>query len=236
MTDDFDDDALRDAIGSRTGGSVDLGSARTAVIGRARRVRTIRTVAIGGTAVLLLVAGLLVIPNGQDRTGTPADQPDAPAPTRSTVPTTTDAPVGTSTTTISPPSTSSTGAPITAATPSSAPLGVPASTSPQPITDPAAVTPPSTTSPTTAPTAPTTSSAPVVADPPFTRRYDSPGGSITVDWSGSALSLVSVDANAGYTSEIEDQSVSRIRVRFRGDADVRIEVRVRDGRVESTVS
>jgi cytoskeletal protein RodZ len=226
MTDDFDDDALRGAIGSRTGGSVDLGSARTAVIGRARRVRTVRTVAIGGTAVLLLVAGLLVIPNGQDRTGTPADQPDAPAPT---TPTTTEAPSATtSTTTISPPSTSS--------TPSSVPIAVPASTSPQPTTVPATVPPPSTTSPSTTPNVPTTSSAPIVADPPFTQRYDSSGGSITVNWNGLALSLVSVDATTGYQSEIEDQSASRIRVRFRGDTDVRIEVRVRDGRVESTVS
>ena len=227
MTDDFDDD-LRAAIGSRSGGSVDTGTARAAVMARARRVRTLRAAAIGSTAVLLLVAGLLVIPDGRDTAGTPADQPDSP-PLTTPTPTTESASAATSTTT-EPQITTSTNGPIS----STVTPDAPASTAPQATTAPAPVTSPSTAP--TAPTVPTTSSAAVVADPPFTRRYDSRGGSITVDWNGSALSLVSVDANAGYESEIEDRSATRIRVRFRGDVDVRIEVRVRDGSVESTVS
>ena len=57
-----------------------------------------------------------------------------------------------------------------------------------------------------------------------------------MDWNGAALTLVSVDPANGYSAEIEEQSTARIRVRFRGDDDRRIEVRVRDGRVEHSIS
>jgi hypothetical protein len=49
--------------------------------------------------------------------------------------------------------------------------------------------------------------------------------------------LVSVSPNAGFVSEIEDESSSRIRVRSRSDVDdSQIEVRACDGRVEPDVS
>jgi hypothetical protein len=105
-----------------------------------------------------------------------------------------------------------------------------------PVTDPSSTTAPS-VAPTTT-TAPTvTTAAPDPGDPPFTRQYDSTGGSITVNWNGSALTLLSTAPASGYETEIEDQSADRIRVRFRSDNDdSRIEVRAQDGRVDHTIS
>ncbi|MDP2291394.1 MAG: hypothetical protein Q8M22_09395 [Actinomycetota bacterium] len=64
---------------------------------------------------------------------------------------------------------------------------------------------------------------------PFTRTYSSAGGSITVSWSGSAFTLVSVTPADGFSAEIEDARWDRIRVDFEGgDDDTRIEVRISD--------
>ncbi len=63
---------------------------------------------------------------------------------------------------------------------------------------------------------------------PFTKTYVSAGGSITVTWTGTAFVLDSVSASAGFNAEIEDQRWDRIRVRFRGEGDSRIEVRISD--------
>ncbi|MEQ1699416.1 MAG: hypothetical protein ABMA25_04860 [Ilumatobacteraceae bacterium] len=64
---------------------------------------------------------------------------------------------------------------------------------------------------------------------PFTKTYDSAGGSITVTWSGTAFTLDSVNAAAGFDVEIKDQRWDRIRVEFdNGDDDSRIEVRISD--------
>ena len=96
MTDDFDDDALRNAIGSRSGGPVHIGTARQAVIARAQRTRTVRTGAIVGTTGLVVIAGLFLLPNIGDTQPEPADQPAAP--------------------TIAPPPTSDTATPIPSTT------------------------------------------------------------------------------------------------------------------------
>ncbi len=73
--------------------------------------------------------------------------------------------------------------------------------------------------------------------PPFTRTYQSVGGSITVDWNGSALGLLDVSAAAGFEPEIEDNEPLRIRVRFRGDDDdSRIEIRVDGGELIESIS
>jgi hypothetical protein len=72
---------------------------------------------------------------------------------------------------------------------------------------------------------------------PFTRTYDSAGGSITVDWDGDSFTLLSVAPAGGFSSEIEDQQATRIRVRFRGDTgDARIEVRVNNGQLIVDIS
>jgi hypothetical protein len=64
---------------------------------------------------------------------------------------------------------------------------------------------------------------------PFTKTYDSTGGSITVTWNGTSFTLDSINATAGYDVEIKDQRWDRIRVEFdNGDDDSRIEVRLSD--------
>lgn len=254
MTDDFDDDALRNAIGSRSGGPVHTSTARQAVIARAQRTRFVRTGAIVGTTSLVVITGLFLLPNVGDTQPQPADRPTAPTIDSVAPPPTTNRPtdtatpapstIHTATTTVttqpdaSSPAVPFATAPVAPSTtptpqPSSAPTTQPASA---PATSPSTTTAPSMAPTTTAPPA-TTTTAPDPSDPPFTRQYDSTGGSITVNWNGAALTLVSTAAAAGYETEIEDQSADRIRVRFRSDSnDSRIEVRVQDGRVEHTIS
>jgi hypothetical protein len=52
-----------------------------------------------------------------------------------------------------------------------------------------------------------------------------------VTWNGTALLLDAVNPAAGETSEIEDNAATRIRVRFRGSIDSRIEIRYENGEV-----
>lgn len=64
---------------------------------------------------------------------------------------------------------------------------------------------------------------------PFTRTYESTGGSIGVTWTGTSFVLNSVSPAAGFTAEIEQQRWDRIRVDFDGERDdSRIEVRLSD--------
>ena len=118
-----------------------------------------------------------------------------------------------------------------------------------PVTNPGTTpntTTPGTSPPGTSPTsvAPSSSSvpgssttAPAATVQPFTRTYDSSGGSITVNWNGSLFSLLNVEPASGYQSEIEDNSATRIRVRFRSDSgDARIEVRVNNGELIVVIS
>lgn len=82
------------------------------------------------------------------------------------------------------------------------------------------------------------SSVPASATPaPFTKTYQSLGGSITVTWNGSALSLDAVSPSAGFQAEIDDQASDRVRVEFdNGDADWRIEVRFEDGSIRERIT
>lgn len=255
MTDDFDDDALRHALSSRSGGPIHTDTARQAIITRAQRTRTVRTGAIVATTSLVVIAGLVLLPNIGDTQPDPADQPAAPTiDTIAPPPTTTNTPTNTATTTTStntrttttaatPPDESSPAAPLT--TVPSAPTSTPApqpnpATTTQPASTPPA-NPSTTTVPSVAPNttvAPTTTTAaPDPTDPPFTQQYNSTGGSITVNWNGTALTLISTAPGSGYETEIEVESADRIRVRFRSDnADSRIEVRAQDGHVEHTIS
>ena len=78
------------------------------------------------------------------------------------------------------------------------------------------------------------------APAPFTQSYSSSGGSITVTWNGSSLSLDAINPAPGFVAEIEDAGGSRVRVDFESDGgsggdDSRIEVRVEDGRLEVRV-
>lgn len=264
MTDDFDDDALRSAFDDRSSGPIDAGSARAEVISRARRTRAMRTVAIGGATTAVVVAGLLSLPGADDADPAPADQPgmtttDSTAPRQ---PTTSPPDASTpargvpSTTVVRPVTTSgvddgrqpavpaTTASPLTTTPsttiPAAATTAPPTPSTPTPATSAPPTTEPPPNAPSTAPTSSVPISTPTTAstqaDAPFTRTYGSTGGSIRVDWSGSALSLQSVAPRPGFDAEIEDESATRIRVRFRGDDDSRIEVRARDGKVEHTIS
>ena len=63
-----------------------------------------------------------------------------------------------------------------------------------------------------------------------TETYASDGGSITVGWDGSALSLQGVSPAVGFDADVEDDQADRIRVRFQGDdGDFRIEIRLENG-------
>ena len=84
-------------------------------------------------------------------------------------------------------------------------------------------------------TTPTTTTEAEGGPAPFTRTYSSAGGSITVSWNGSALSLDAVTPAEGYSAEIEDQRADRVRVRFEGAGDSRIEIRVEDGEVRDRI-
>jgi hypothetical protein len=56
-----------------------------------------------------------------------------------------------------------------------------------------------------------------------------------VRWDGSSLTLLSVDPAPGYASEIEDNAALRIRVRFRGATDSRVEVRIDNGQLSERI-
>ena len=119
------------------------------------------------------------------------------------------------------------------------------STAPDTTASPPATSTPATTGTTTAGSAVTTTSAAATTTTddtstsssvssttdapgpaPFTETYESPGGSITVDWDGTRLSLLSVAPAPGFSSEIKDDNPDRVRVEFDdGATDWRIDVR-----------
>lgn len=121
-------------------------------------------------------------------------------------------------------STPATSTPATAAPSTSTPAGpgTSAGAAATPTTDGTASSSPSSSSP--------SSSSSVVTLAAFTDTFSSEGGAITVSWDGSVFGLLAVSPLPGFTSEIEDESATRVRVRFRGaEDDHRIDVRVDDG-------
>lgn len=208
----FDDElanALRRRAGSIDSSELTTDAAHDAVLARARGIRRRRAVTAGGAAMAAVVLGGFVLLSGGngEESLVPASQPATVA---------------------------------TPSAPSAAPTTTPVTT-PAPTQTTTAVTTPATTQITTAATTPTTTHTtshttsqttnPATAPPsaPTTETHGSSGGSITVTWDGTALRLVSVDPAAGHESEIEDETAARIRVRFRGPNESRIEVRVENG-------
>jgi hypothetical protein len=61
-------------------------------------------------------------------------------------------------------------------------------------------------------------------------------GSITVSWNGSSLALGAVSPVSGATAEIEIQEALRVRVRFYGDGESRIEIRINGSDVIENIS
>jgi hypothetical protein len=56
-----------------------------------------------------------------------------------------------------------------------------------------------------------------------------------VSWDGSALSLDAVNPAAGHQAEIEDDTATRVRVRFRGPDESRIEIRFENGQITERI-
>ena len=263
MTDEFDDE-LRHALWARSGDAVGTTSAHEAVVGRAATIRRRRAVTAGSGALLVLALGALaLVPRDGDDRIAPADDVTLPSVDTTDVDEDAGAALPTTTVDTDEDSTGTTAAPTSTTVASGSTIlgggavtttdaGAAAPTTDAGGTPPPAVAPTVSTTVTTATTqvAPTTTAAPTTVattspttttasptgTPPFTKTYPSSGGSITVDWNGASLSLLSVEPAAGYAAEIEDQTSSRIRVRFRGDDDARIEVRVNDGQVEEVIS
>lgn len=238
---DFDPQ-LADAIRRRAGtGSSSAASAHAAVLTRAGHIRRRRSAVVGAVAMIgLMVGGFALLPRGGDQTLAPGNTVGLPAPVRTTM-----APggldtsidngaeiepgvsgLGAATSTTTTPTVSTTGPPSTVGVVGATPTS-------------SASTATTTGGPNTTVVSNSTSTTAAGQPPiqPFTKVYPSTGGSITVSWNGSALSLLAVSPAAGFQSEIEDNDSLRIRVRFRdGDGDSRIEVRVSDGELIETIS
>ena len=245
------DDELGAALRRRAGRATtsyrsSTAAAHDAVVRRAGAIRR-RRVAVGGGGAMavVLLGGILLLPRGVDEqnpvvTGDVLPTFDDPSTTVATTAPTVDpfedddAPV-TVDLSIPPVSPATTDPTPSIATPSSA-ATTSVATEPTATAPTATVTPPTSdtvasSSSTPTSSAPTTSESPATLAP-FTDTYQSAGGSITVSWNGSALSLQSVSPASGFVSDVEDSSAARVRVRFEGaDDDSRIEVRVADGQV-----
>ena len=198
----------------------------------------------------LMVGGFALLPRGGNQTLAPGNTVGLPAPVRTTM-----APggldtsidngaeiepgvsgLGAATSTTTTPTVSTTGPPSTVGVVGATPTS---SASTATTTPKSGTTSTTTGGPNTTVVSNSTSTTAAGQPPiqPFTKVYPSTGGSITVSWNGSALSLLAVSPAAGFQSEIEDNDSLRIRVRFRdGDGDSRIEVRVSDGELIETIS
>jgi hypothetical protein len=162
--------------------------------------------------------GVDTTPSSTDSVMTTTEPGVAPAATKTSVTATTTA--------------GGTAPPISGTTPTSVSVSTSDST---PVSSPTTNDDGSSTTSTDSSTSTSEVSAPPIA--PFEKTYPSLGGSITVSWNGSALSLLAVAPAAGFEQEIEDNEPLRIRVRFRSDDDdSRIEVRVSGGVVIETIT
>ena len=239
----FDDElatALRNRAPTLGMSGLDTTAAHDAVLARAGGIRRRRAgIAGGATLAAIIVGGVLLLNGNADDRLAPATEPSTsltsetsawpstsavPSPTGPTtpvrealpnVPSTSPPPVTTVEETVQSTVSAST---VTAQPPAS--VGAPSLP-----TDPPAASSASSSSTTLAPQGPAS----------FTKTYTSSGGSIRVTWSGSDLALVSVDPAAEHTAEIEDDSATRIRVRFRGPAESRIEIRYEDGQLTERI-
>ena len=262
----FDDElgsALRRRAGGDSGS---ISGAHAAVLARSSHIRRRRAAVTGGVAMAAIIAGgFMLIPRGGDRS-VRSDSGDDPIPGISTtVPDQTSADgdaADDSVTTTSPTTIPAIPSSTTAGVlPSSiAPQGNPSQSTPQTTLSPgntsSVTTTPRNTTVTTGTSgsvvstssvpstsnvastgAPSTTSQPDVPPlQPFTKTYDSAYGSITVNWNGSALSLLTVSPIAGATAEIQDQETLKIRVLFVGGDESRIEIRVNNGELIEIIS
>ena len=229
----FDDElgtALRHR--ARNMGATALGTANAhdAVLARARGIRRRRAAIAGGATLAAVIVGGAFLLNGDpEDTLAPATQPStslaietSAAPSTSAVQSTTSTPE--TSVTVAASSISTTGAPTTTA--STVVAG-------SPTNPPATSTSSSSTS--SSSSSSTSTSLAAQGPAPFTKTYNSAGGSITVTWDGTALSLGAVDPGADETVEVEDNTATRIRIRFHGPAESRIEIRFENGEVTERI-
>jgi len=240
------DDQLGEALRRRAGDSaMSTAAAHDAVLSRAGTIRR-RRAAIGGAGAMavLLLGGIALLPRGNDEIG-PLDDGEV-LPTFEQVTTTEPDSDESDESGAAPDTVDLTIPDVDTTPPTSIDLSVPTSKS-VPITNsvPTSNSVPITNSVPTSNSVATTDSAATSSTPdttapeptlaPFTTTYQSVGGSITVNWNGSTLTLQAVSPASGFVGEVEESSATRVRVRFEGaDADSRIEVRV-DGGVERVV-
>ena len=77
-----------------------------------------------------------------------------------------------------------------------------------------------------------TTTTPPTTVPSGDQTFDSAGGSLTVSFDGSALTLVGSHAAAGYTAHVDSQQPDDIEIRFvKGEMTWRIQVQVENGQV-----
>lgn len=225
--DTFDDDlavALQRRVPQVDAAGIGTASAHDAVLARAHGIRRRRAGIAGGATLAAVIAGGFLLLNGN------ADDTLAPA----TVPSTATAPDAVAPTSTSEVATSTVPRPSTTVDSVATVITVPVPPVTAIASTGAETVPPTTAQP--SPTSPSTSSTVATQPPaPSTETYDSSGGSITVTWNGSALSLDAVNPADGHTAEIEDETATRVRVRFRGPAESRIEVRVENGQVTERI-
>jgi hypothetical protein len=213
----FDDElatAMRRRSPAIDASGLSTATAHDAVLARAHHIRRRRAGIAGGVSLIAITAlGFVVFDGGADDTLVPASDPSTtlsipPTVTPSTFPgaTTTNGPTAPSTT-----------APTTTGPTTTGPTTTAPTTTAAPVTTTVPPTVTATVAPTAPPPAPTTETVP------------SSGGSITYRWDGTSLTLVSTDPAPDHTAEIEDQTSTRLRVRFDGPNESRVEVRVEDG-------
>ena len=225
----FDDDlaiALQRRVPQIETAGIGTASAHDAVLARAHGIRRRRAGIAGGATLAAVIAGGFLLLNGD------ADDTLAPA----TVPSTAIAPDTVAPTSTSQVETSTVPRPSTTVDSVATVITVPV----PPVTATASTdaeteTVPPMTAQATASSSSTSSTVATQAPASSTETHDSSGGSITVTWNGSALTLDAVNPTEGHTAEIEDNTPTRIRVRFHGPAESRIEVRIENGQVTERI-
>jgi hypothetical protein len=240
----FDDDlavALQRRAPQIDAAGISTASAHDAVLARARGIRRRRAGIAGGATLAAVIAGGVLLLNGNaDDTLAPATEPSTSlAPETSPAPPSTSLAPDTSIRESVPPVSTTETTPITTM-PETSLSTMPAATvdaQPPPSIggQSASSSSSSSTSSSSSSSSSTSSTIASQGPAPFTKTYASSGGSITVSWDGSALSLDSVNPAAGHTAEIEDDTAARVRVRFLGPAESRIEIRFENGQVTERI-
>lgn len=228
--DEFHDPALGRALGGLAGPPGDVDTAYAAVrrgVRTARRRRAAAWTVTGGLAVGLMALAAAGLPGGDDTqrlvpaeslgTSTSVDRDVTTTPGSTiAVPGTTGPEPTTSPTQPAPQPAGTTGTTATAGTTDT--TGTTGTTGTTRTTGTTATT---TTMPTTSTSAPATTAPSGTTTPPaaVTKTCSSPGGSVTVRYSGSTFSIVSTDPEPGWELHEHETEDTRIKVKFEDGED-----------------